>query len=383
MPDMRFATVAFPKDAEDLRLQVRRFLEAEKADGRFVPHRSSWNTFDPDFSRRAAKAGYVGLTLPEAYGGHARSSLARFVATEEMLAAGAPCGAHWIADRQSAPQILRHGTQVARDHIIPRICAGECYFGIGMSEPDSGSDLAAVRSKAVRGAGGWVLNGQKIWTTNAHRVHYLLALVRTGDAGADRHGGLTQFIIDMAAPGISVRPIHDLSGNHEFNEVFFTDHFVADDFVVGEVGDGWSMVTQELAFERSGPDRFMSDYRLLTELVDRIGPAPDARQAVETGRLVAHMGALMAMSGSVAALLDRDIVPNVEAALVKDVGTAFERDIPEVARRLVAVEASLDAQDDRFAEALADVALRAPSFTLRGGTREILRGVIARGLGLR
>lgn len=315
----------------------------------------------------------MGLTLPKAYGGHERSSLDRFVVTEEMLAAGAPCGAHWIADRQSAPQILRHGTQEAKALIIPRICAGTCYFGIGMSEPDSGSDLAAVRSKAVRAEGGWTISGQKIWTTNGHRVHYLLALVRTGDAGEDRHGGLTQFLIDLAAPGIEVRPILDIAGHHEFNEVFFTDHFVPDHFVVGEAGGGWDMVIRELAFERSGPDRFMSDYQLLAALVDRVGADPGERQAVETGRLVAHMAALMAMSGSVAALLDRDTIPNVEAAPVKDVGTAFDRDIPEVARRLVAVESSLDAADDPYSEALAGVMLRAPSFTLRGGTREILR----------
>lgn len=383
MKSFRFDIPRFPEEVEELRLEVRAFLARERAADRFIPHRSSWSSFDPDFSRRAAEAGYVGMTLPKAYGGRERSSLERFVVTEEMLAAGAPCGAHWIADRQSGPQILRHGTEEAKALVIPRICAGTCYFGIGMSEPDSGSDLAAVRTKAVRADGGWVLNGQKIWTTNAHRVHYLLALVRTGDPGADRHGGLTQFLIDLAAPGIEVRPILDIAGHHEFNEVFFTEHFVPDRFVVGEVGNGWDMVTQELAFERSGPDRFMSDYRLLAALVDRVGIDPGPREAVETGRLVAHMAALMAMSGSVAGLLGAGEIPNVEAALVKDVGTAFERDIPEVARRLVPVEASLDTTDDPYGEALADVILRAPSFTLRGGTREILRSMIARGLGLR
>lgn len=371
------------QEAEDVRLEVRHFLQAEIDAGRFAPHRGSWSTFNPDFSRRVAKAGYIGITLPKIYGGRERSTLVRFVVTEEMLAAGAPCGAHWVADRQSAPQILRYGTTAAKALIIPRICAGECYFGIGMSEPDSGSDLAATRSKAVPVEGGWVINGQKIWTTIAHHAHYLLALVRTGEAGPDRHGGLTQFIIDMSAPGITVRPIHDLGGNHEFNEVFFTEHFVSDDFVVGEVGDGWSMVTRELAFERSGPDRFMSDYQLLAGLVDRVGRAPEMRAAVETGRLVAHMAALMTMSASVAALLDKGEIPNVEAALVKDVGTSFERDVPEVARRLVPVEASFDEGADTFTATLADVMLRAPSFTLRGGTREVLRGVIARGLGLR
>ncbi|MCB4805577.1 alkylation response protein AidB-like acyl-CoA dehydrogenase [Methylobacterium brachiatum] len=383
MQSFRFSAEKLPAEAEETRVAIRAFLDGELEAGRFVPHRTSWTTFDAGFSRRAGAAGFIGLTMPKAYGGHDRSGLVRFVVTEEMLAAGAPCGAHWIADRQSGPQILRHGTEAAKRAILPGICRGECSFGIGMSEPNSGSDLAAVRTRAVRDGDDWVINGSKIWTTNAHQVDYLLALVRTGEPGPDRHGGLTQFIVDMAVPGVTVRPILDLSGHHEFNEVFFTDYRVPDAMRVGAEGAGWDLVTEELAFERSGPDRFLSDYRLLVELIDRIGPDPDRFQAVETGRMVAQLTALLGMSASVARLLDQGIVPGVEAALVKDVGNGFERAVPEIARRLVPVEPSLTAQGDAFREALGGVTLRAPSFTLRGGTREVLRGVIARGLGLR
>lgn len=383
MHGFQFKGVEMPLAAEDARAGVRSFLTEERAAERYTPHRGSWSSFDGDFSARAGAAGFIGVTWPKQYGGRELPSLARFVITSEMLAAGAPCGAHWIADRQSGPQILRNGSARAKQEILPRICRGECFFGIGMSEPDSGSDLAAVRTIAKRHADGWVINGSKIWTSNAHRVHYLIALVRTGDAGPDRHGGLTQFIIDLSKPGVTVRPIHEISGRHEFNEVFFSDYFVPDDMMVGSEGQGWAMVTDELAFERSGPDRFLSDYRLLVELVDRVGPDPNERQAVEIGRLVAHLAALTRMSNAVAGMLDQGNSPNVEAALVKDVGTAFEREIPEIARRIVAVEPSPEDHEDRFPEALADVILRAPSFTLRGGTREILRGVIARGLGLR
>jgi alkylation response protein AidB-like acyl-CoA dehydrogenase len=383
MHAFQFDAPRLPPEALQARRRVREFLAAERAAGRYAPHRSSWSTFDADFSRRAGAAGFIGVTWPLEYGGQAQSSLVRFVVTEELLAAGAPCFAHWVADRQSGPQILRNGSERARREILPRICRGECYFGIGMSEPDSGSDLAAVRTRAVRADGGWLINGSKIWTSNAHRVHYLIALMRTGDAGEDRHGGLTQFIVDMMQPGVTVRPIHNLSGGHEFNEVHFRDYFVPDDMMVGAEGQGWALVTQELAFERSSPDRFLSDYRLLVELVERAGRTPDTWQAVEIGRLVAHLATLRRMSGAIAGLLDRGISPNVEAALVKDVGTGFEREIPEVARRLVAVQPSLEAHDDVFAETLGHVVLHAPAYTLRGGTREILRGIIARGLGLR
>jgi hypothetical protein len=383
MQAFRFDAPTLPPEALDARRRVREFLAAEREARRFAAHRSSWNTFDAEFSRRAGAAGFIGVTWPKEYGGQGQSSLVRHVITEEMLAAGAPCYAHWVADRQSGPQILRNGSERARREILPRICRGECFFGIGMSEPDSGSDLAAVRTRATRTDGGWSIDGSKIWTSNAHRVHYLIALVRTGEAGEGRHGGLTQLIVDMTTPGVSVRPIRNLSGTHEFNEVHFRDAFVPDDMQLGEAGQGWSLVTQELAFERSSPDRFLSDYRLLVELIERVGRAPDDWRAAEVGRLVAHLASLRRMSGAVAGLLDQGRSPNVEAALVKDVGTAFEREVPEVARRVAAVEPSLDAHDDLFAETLAHVVLHAPSFTLRGGTREILRGIIARGLGLR
>ncbi len=382
MQAFRFDAIDLPPEAIAARARVRAFLAEEQKRRDFVAYRNSWNSFDPDFTRRAGAAGFIGVTWPGEYGGAAQSPLVRFVITAEMLAAGAPCGAHWIADRQSGPQILRNGSERARREILPRIVAGECYFAIGMSEPNSGSDLAAVRTSAVRNGDEWVINGQKIWTSNAHRAHYLIALTRTGEAGPDRHGGLTQFIVDLARPGVTVRPIRNLAGGHEFNEVFFDDYRVPDDRRVGGVGEGWRMVTSELAFERSGPDRFLSDYRLLVELIERLRDAPDPRHEIVIGRLVAHLAALLRMSTAVAGLLDRGENPAVEAALVKDVGTAFEREIPELARLLVPSQPSFDAEDP-FSQALAQVMLHAPSFTLRGGTREILRGMIARGLGLR
>lgn len=382
MPAFKFEPLVLPPEAEAMRRKVRAFLEAERAEGRYAPHRCSWITFDSDFSRRAAAAGFIGMTWPKQYGGGEHSNLERFVVTEEMLAAGAPGGAHWIADRQSGPQILKHGSERARQSILPRIAAGECYFGIGMSEPNSGSDLAAVRTRADKTEGGWLLNGSKIWTSNAHRVHYLIVLARTEPLGKNRHAGLTQFIVDTASQGIEIRPILNLSGGHEFNEVFFKDCFVPGDMLIGEPGEGWARVTGELAFERAGPDRFMSDVRLLVELINRVGPDPGERQAVEIGRLVSHLAALRRMSSSIAGLMERGESPVTEAALVKDVGTAFEREIPEIVRRVSPVEPSLD-DEEPYSQALANVLLYAPSFTIRGGTPEILRGLIARGLGLR
>ncbi|MEW6688483.1 MAG: acyl-CoA dehydrogenase family protein, partial [Pseudomonadota bacterium] len=270
----------------------------------------------------------------------------------------------------------------ARRELLPRIAAGECFFAIGMSEPDSGSDLAAVRTRAIEVEGGWKLSGTKVWTSNAHRAHYLIALARTAPKEEDRHAGLTQFIVELGKPGVSVSPIHNLYGGHDFNQVVFDECFVPDDFVIGEVGAGWRMVTAELAFERSGPDRFLSTYQLLLESLRSIGPQPDARAAGEIGRFVAHLATLRRMSLSVAGMLERGAQPAVEAALVKDIGTAFEREVPEIFRQLIPTEPALGGGVS-YAELLGGTILRAPGFTIRGGTREILRGMIARGLGLR
>ena len=382
MHQFRFDPVQLPQASKALREKVRAFLAGEEAKGTFTASRNSWISFDADFSRKCGAQGFIGMEWPKEYGGHARSTLERYVVTEEMLAGGAPVGAHWVADRQSGNQILRHGSDRARRTILPKIAAGECFFGIGMSEPDSGSDLAAVRTRATPVDGGWSITGTKVWTSNAHRAHYLIALVRTELKGDDRHAGLTQFIIDLSHPDVSVRPIHNLYGGHDFNEVVFDNYLVSDDMVVGKVGEGWKMVTGELAFERSGPDRYLSTYRLLLESIRALGPNPDDRGANEIGRFVAHLAALRRMSTSIAGMLERGEQPTIEAALVKDMGTAFEREIPEKFRQLIPTEPT-QGEGESYAELLGMTVLRAPGFTLRGGTPEILRGMIARGLGLR
>ena len=361
---------------------MRAFLDEERRSGRYQPRVNSWLAYDAGFTRRCGERGYIGMTFPPRYGGHGRSALERYVVCEEMLAAGAPLGMHWIADRQSGPQILRHGGEPARRRILPEIVAGRCCIGIGMSEPNAGSDLAAVRTRAVKAEGGWRVTGAKLWTSNAHRAHFIIVLCRTEPAGEDRHAGLTQFLVDMASPGVRANPIADLTGGRDFNEVSLEDVFVADDYVLGRPGEGWKLVTGELAFERSGPERILSTLPLLSELAGRLGV--DAPKHVKTalGRLAAHLATLRRMSIAIAGMLDRGESPQVEAALVKDLGNAFEREIPEVTRLLSDCAPDKGAPD-RLSALLAEAILAAPSFTLRGGTREILRGIVARELGLR
>ncbi|WP_454019916.1 acyl-CoA dehydrogenase family protein [Azospirillum sp. Marseille-Q6669] len=369
------------QDVEALRAEVRAFLAEELATRRPQDRARSWSGFDADFSRKVGARGWIGMTWPKRYGGHERSALERYVVLEEMLAAGAPVAAHWFADRQSGPLLLKVGSEEQRRTLLPRMAAGECCFCIGMSEPDSGSDLAAVRTRAVPVEGGFVVNGTKLWTTYAHHAHFMILFCRTGGA-EERHGGTSQFLVDLKTPGITIRPIADLAGEHHFNEVVFEDVFLPSSALLGQLGDGWNQVVGELAFERSGPERFLSSFTLLVELVRALGPDPSEQAAVAAGRLTAHLLVLRRLSRSVAGMLQNGENPALQAALVKDLGAIFEQEIPDIARQLVDAEPSQWSTRD-FSAVLAHTILNVPSFSLRGGTREILRGIIARGLGLR
>ena len=380
---LAFDSVELPASAHALRERVRAFLREQREAGAYVPRCSGWTIADRAFTRSCGQAGLIGLTWPKRWGGQERSTLERYVVVEELLAAGAPVGAHWIADRQSGPQILRHGTETLQAEALPGIVRGETTFAIGMSEPDSGSDLASIRSKATRVDGGWRLSGRKIWTTGGHVADWMIGLFRSEPADAQRrHAGMTQFAIRLSSPGIERRAIRNLCGRDDFAEITFDDVFVPDAHVIGTPGDGWRLVTGELAFERSGPERFLSVFPLLVECL-RAGPRDDTPAArVELGRAVAHLAALRRMALSVAAKLDAGEDPATEAALVKDLGNALEREIPERLRALRLADPATPAAD-AFREMLGDTIADATSYTLRGGTPEVLRGMIARGLGLR
>ncbi len=379
-----FSSLELPPAALKLREEVRAFLQAEVAAGAFTPHLGH-TEFDAGFTRRVAARGWIGMTWPRAYGGQERSYLERFVVTEEMLAAAAPCAAHWFGDRQTGPSLLRHGSEHLKQKYLPAIARGECYFALGMSEPNSGSDLASVRTRGERVPGGWRVTGQKVWTSWAHKAHAFFVLCRTAPDSGSRHEGLSQLIVELDAPGVTVRPIRFMNGHHHFNEVFLDNVFVPDEMVVGEVGQGWKQVTSELALERSGPERYMTTFPLLVELIRRLGAAPDTRAQEMVGRLTARLWALRRMSLAIALTLDpgsagagaADLA--TEAALVKDTGTFYEREITDAARLLSALEPAADAADT-FERYLAETIVASPIATIRGGTTQVLRTLIARRL---
>lgn len=370
-----------PATLSALRREVRAFIAVEREAGRIRTGLQTWTTFDREFSLRCAEAGYIAMTMPREYGGHARSPQERYVVCEELLAAGAPLGSHWIADRQSGPQILRNGAEALKRKVLPEIAAGRCTIGIGMSEPDSGSDLSSIRTIAMKVEGGWRLNGRKVWTTNAHHAQYMIVLCRTEPKGENRNAGLSQLVVPLGIDGVSIRPIPNILGVDEFNEVVFDDCFITDDHLLGKAGQGWKLVTEELGFERSGPDRILSTFAVVASLADMAGRGGDTRMIAEVGRLVARMTVIRKLSLSIADRLARGEPIGADATIMKELGTTMEQEIPDVARRLVQIRPDLTGSG--FDAVLATAILSAPSFSLRGGTREILKGIIARELGLR
>ena len=375
---------AIPPEDEALRASVRAFLSEALADVPAHVRAKSWSGYDSDFSRELGRRGWLGITLPVDYGGGGRSAFARYVLVEEFLNFGAPVGSHWIADRQSGPLILKYGTEAQKRFYLPPICRGESFFCIGMSEPDAGSDLASVRTRATRTDTGWTLTGQKIWTTNAHHCQYMIALVRTSGETQDRQKGLSQIIVDLSLPGVTVRPITDLSGDSHFCEVFFDNVALGADALIGEEGRGWDQVTAELAFERSGPERLFSSIVLFDEWLAFVRTDAGRTEASVrlAGKILSQLAPLRAMSLAVTGKVAQGGSPVVEAALVKDLGTGVEQLIPAaIADDLC----SRDGQDIplELLRTLDYVTQVAPSYSLRGGTRDILRGMIARGLGLR
>ena len=373
-PMFRFDPVELPPEAIKLRGEVREFIREHKDAMGFT--RGEHN---PEFSRAMGKKGWIGMTWPKQYGGHERSSFERYVVIEEMLVAGAPLSAHYTGDRQSGPNILRFGTEEQK------IAAGELTFCIGMSEPNSGSDVAGTRTRAAKVDGGYRINGSKLWTSNAHNADFAILFCKmavTEEQANDRHAGATQFLLDLKSPGVEIRPVINLLGEHHFNEVFMTDVFVPDHLLLGKEGNGWNQLTSELSFERSAPDRFLVFFQMLQQMLRMAGPNPDKATAVALGKLISQLATLRSMSVSIAGMLAEGLQPNNESAVVKDLGTRYEQDIPVVARQLFWSEPEQEAID-LYASMIARTTMNAPRLSIQGGTREILRGIIARGLGLR
>ena len=378
---MRFTPTELTGPELDLQAEVREFLAAELPPGTHEPCLGMAADHDREFSAKMADRGWVGMALPSRWGGSDRTAVQRFIVVEEMLRWGAPVGHHWVADRQTGNVILKFGTDEQRERFLPPICRGELGFSIGMSEPDSGSDLASVSTRAERSDDGWVVNGTKIWTSNAHMNDWFICLLRTAPMeDGNKHAGLSQFLIDLRSPGLEISPIPFLDGSHHFNEVTFHDVFVPDINVVGQPGMGWHQNTTEMAYERGGPDRWLSPFSTVEQLLREAAGTPmeDAVSGL-FGELAARWWGIRNLSLSVARLIDEGEAPSVESALVKEMGTRYEQEVVEKLVQLIDEEYSPESES-LFERLLAQCVVTFPGNTIRGGTIEILRSVASKGL---
>ena len=383
----------FTDEQEKFRQEVRDFLEEEIKQGTFEPTCDSWVRRNHlEFTRKVAERGWIGLTFPKEYGGHGRCSVDRLIFTEEMLRYGAPTALFWIADRQVGRNILAYGTEEQKQEFIPKIVKAEAFFAAAMSEPEAGSDLASLQTRAVDAGDYFIINGQKTWTTGAHFMNYIYLIVRT-DTEVPKHKGISELIIDKSLPGITISPLMTIMGEEEFNEVFFDDVRVPKKYLIGEKNRGWYQIASQVDYERSGLERLMSHQPLHDALIKfvketrRNGKPLSQDTAIrnhltqlqvefEIGRLLIYRVALV---------LDEGRIPNWEAAMAKAYSTAFEKHLASASMEILGLYGQLTSGSKwAVIRGIApDSYLDSKSSSLRGGTSEILKNIVAqRGLGL-
>jgi len=377
---------ALTTQQEEFRAEIRNFLATEVPTG--TTTEDGWIVgYSPEFSRKLGARGWIGLTWPKQYGGQERSYLDRLVLTEELLRAGAPVAAHWLGDRQVGPALLAYGSEEQKAELLPRVTKGEIVFCLGMSEPGSGSDLASLRTKAIEEGDHFVINGQKIWTSFAHVADYAYLVART-DPDAPKHKGISEFLVDMKTPGITVRPLVDITGEHHFNEVFFDNARVEKRWMIGEKNRGWYQIASQLDYERSGIERLLSNYPLFRDTVKyarETGLAKDPliRNQIAQMQIELDMGRFMVYK--VAWLLTQGRVPNHEAAMAKCFCTEVEQRVAQTVCSILGDYSVLlpGSPAARLAGRAGLEYLYAPAYTIQGGTSNVLRNIMAiRGLGL-
>jgi alkylation response protein AidB-like acyl-CoA dehydrogenase len=335
---------------------------------------------DTGFTREIAERGWIGMTWPKEEGGHERSQLERFVVYEQLIKHGAPIAASWFADRQMGPSLLQFGTREQRQRWIPDMVAGQAMWCIGMSEPDAGSDVAALRTRADPHGDSWIVNGRKIWTSGAAHADWCYCIVRT-DVDAAKHAGLSEIVIDMGSPGVEIRAIKDMTANEHFCEIVFEDVQVPADHLIGEVNGSFRQLMRQIEHERGSIDRLASNYALYRDLLDAHGVIdradPLTRHALATIETAYRIGRLLVLRETLGQ------APRGFSAATKTFGTEFEQRLAAFCIQLLGPQALLWGPDAALGGRAARAACYAPAYTIMGGTANVLRNVLAeRVLGL-
>lgn len=378
----------FTEEQKKFRQEVRDFLEEEIRKGYWEPTADSWiQSFNLEFTKKVAQKGWIGLTWPKEYGGQGRSYMDRLILTEEMLRYGAPAACHWFTDRQVGGSILTFGTEELQREFLPQIVKGEIYFGIGMSEPEAGSDLASLQTRASEDGGDYIINGQKTWTSCAHFSHYFYIMART-DPEAPKHRGISEFIIDATSPGITSIPMIDITGTEAWNDVFFDNVRVPKRYLIGEKNRGFYQLLHQLDYERSGMERLMGNYALFEAIIqfsreNKLSQDTLIRHKLAQLQIEFEIGRLLVYR--VAVVMDEGRAPNWESTMSKAYCTDFEKRLASVAMETLGPYGQLMAGSKwcPIQGLAAHSYLGSKGYSLQGGTTEILKNILAtRGLGL-
>ena len=383
----------FSKGQMKFREEVRDFLEEELRQGLWQPSCDAWiQGYSPEFTKKVSQRGWIGLTWPEEYGGQGRSHIDRLICTEEMLRYGAPTGCHWFADRQIGSAILRYGTEEQKKEMLPKIIKGEAYLGLGMSEPEAGSDLASLQTRAVEDGSDYVIDGQKMWTSAGMFMNYIYLVART-DPEAPKHRGISEFIIDTSLPGITITPTIDITGSTAWAEVFFDGVRVPRGCLIGEKNRGFYQIVNQLDYERAGLERLMGNYPLFDAIIKFVKETKQNGKSLSQELSTRSKLAQLQIEFEVGRLLTYRVVmvmeegraPNVEAAMAKAYSTGFEQRLASVAMEILGLYGQLTAES-KWVPILGMAPhsyLGSKGYSLQAGTTEIMRNIIAtRGLGL-
>lgn len=383
----------FTEEQERFRQEVRNFLEEELRQGSFQPSCDAWiQGYSPEFSKKVAQQGWIGLTWPKEYGGQGRSNIDRLILTEEMLRYGAPAACHWFADRQIGRSIIAFGTEEHKKKLLPMILRGEAYIGLGMSEPEAGSDLASLQTRATEDGDDYIIDGQKMWTSCAKFMNYIYLVART-DPEAPKHRGISEFIIEADLPGITIKPTIDITGSEAWGEVFYDSVRVSKRCLIGEKNRGFYQILNQLDYERAGLERLMGNYPLFNAIIQFAKETKRAGKPLAQDTLIRHKLAQLQIEFEVGRLLTYRVVlvmdegraPNWEAAMAKTYCTTFEQHLADTATEILGLYGQLVAES-KWAPILGMAPhsyLGSKGYSLQAGTSEILRNIVAlRGLGL-
>ncbi len=343
------------------------------------------------FQKKLAQKGWLTLAWPKEYGGMGASVMKQVIFNEEMAYHRAPQQLGVGPDRVG-PTIILYGTEEQKREHLPPIANADVIWCQGFSEPGAGSDLASLQTTAVEDGDYFVVNGQKIWTSLAHVADWMILLART-DPDAPKHRGISYFLVDMRTPGITVRPLIDMTGRHAFNQVFFDNVRVPRKNLVGELNRGWYVAAATLDFERSGINRVMAGVRLYEELVEYaretardgrpLTALPTVRHKLAELRIEFEVGRLLAYR--VAWVQAQGRIPNQEASMSKLFGSELQQRLARAGMEIMGLGGQLrpGSRWAPMAGRIADYYLGAVATTIAAGTSEVMRNIIAiRGLGL-